>query len=118
MNAHDIAFAVLAVVLAALLVGCGNEALRINASIARVMLEVQATSGPIIRELRVDAGVAAGREVHSSGGDEARAQRAATSTARRWQCAIDGHRIYSSAVGAYIDALVIWQAGDDFELTD
>ena len=118
MSVHGFVLFVLALVLAALFVGCGNEALRVNASVARVMLEVQSTSGPVIRELRVDAGIAAGRRVHANGGTIEAAQRAAVSTAQRWQCAIDGHRLYSSAVGAYIDALVLWQASDDFELAD
>lgn len=106
------------VVLSVLFVGCGNEALKANVSIASAMLEVQSASGPVIRAARVEAGVSAGRDVHDSGGDEASAQLAASSAARRWQCAIDGHRIYASAVGAYIDTLALWAAGLDFELTD
>jgi len=118
MSAHDWLLVALAITLPILLVGCGNEALRANATVARAMLEIQAESGPIVRELRVSASVNAAREVHDSGGDEATAQAAATETSRRWQCAIDGHRIYALAVGSYIDALALWLSGEDFELLD
>jgi hypothetical protein len=118
VNAHDFALLVAFVLVAILAVGCGNEALRINAGVARAMLEVQAESGPVIRELRVSAGVEAGREAHARGEPEATAQAAASSAAARWSCAIDGHRLYSLAVGAYIDTLALWVAGRDFELVD
>lgn len=108
----------LALVFSIWCVGCGNAALQTNATVARAMLEVQAESGPLVRELRIDAATAAAREVHATGGNEAAAQAAATSAASRWQCAIDTHRIYSTAVGSYIDTLVLWQAGRDFELSD
>lgn len=108
----------LLVVLVVFAVGCGNEALRVNASIARAMIEAQATSGPIVRQARVDASADAARVVHDSGGDEATALAAAQSTAERWRCAIDGHRFFALAVGAYVDALVVWQAGGDFGIFD
>lgn len=119
MSDHTLLVAtVFAIVLAAFASGCGNEALRINTSIARAMLEVQAESGPLIRELRVAAGVSAGHSAHARGEPEAVAQIAARAAASRWQCAIDGHRLYSIAVGTYIDTLALWGAGEDFELTD
>ena len=118
MVASDIASIVLAVCVAFLVAGCGNEALRVNATVARAMLEVQAESGPVIRELRVNAGVEAGREAHDRGAPEAEAQAAATAAASAWQCAIDGHGIYASAVGAYIDALALWANGVELELAD
>ena len=113
-----IAWLVAFVVLSFAFVGCGSNALKMNANVARVMLEVQAESGPVIRELRVDASVESARQVHESGGDEEAARAAATRTANRWQCAIDSHRIYQSAVGAYIDSLALWYVGDDFNWTD
>ncbi len=118
MNAHD--FGIFAVIVAALIfvAGCGNAALQVNATVARAMLEVQAESGPVVRQLRIDASVGAARAVHDSGGDEAAAQAAAAATATRWRCVIDTHRIYSGAVGAYIDTLALWLAGLDFELAD
>jgi len=108
----------LAFVLVALAAGCGNSALKMNAGIARAMLEVQATSGPLIRELRVEAGVDAGRRAHDRGEPVEEAQAAARAAAGRWQCAIDGHRLFSLAVGTYIDALVIAQANDAFKFED
>jgi len=118
MVASDIASIVLAVCVAFLVAGCGNEALRINATIARAMLEIQSSSGPMIRELRVNAGVEAGREAHDRGDSEAAAQASAAAAADAWQCAIDGHGIYASAVGAYIDALALWSNGVELELAD
>jgi len=103
---------------AALVVGCGNEALRVNATVARAMLEVQSQSSPIIRDARVAAAVESARAVHDSGGEEAVALEAAQATAERWQCAVDGHRSFAGAVGAYVDALVLWNSGADFALTD
>lgn len=105
-------------VLGATVTGCGNQALQANQEVARMMLEVQSTSGPVIRQLRIDASIAAGREVQESGGQESAAQVAASETAQRWQCALDGHGIYATAVSAYIDTLTLWQGGQDFELLD
>ena len=118
MTAYDFALCAVLVLFAVLAIGCGNEALRINAGVARAMLEVQSSSGPVIRELRVSAGITAGREAHARGEPEAVAQSAARTAAAAWACAIDGHRFYSSAVGAYIDTLALWLAGRDFELAD
>ena len=118
MTSHETLLMICAIVLAALFVGCGNQAWRVNASVARAMLEVQAESGPVIRELRVQAGVNAGREVHDRGGPEIEAQAAAVDAADRWDCAIEEHRIYSSMVGAYIDALALRVNDSDFELMD
>lgn len=106
------------VCLALLATGCGNEALRMNAELGRGMLEAQSTSGPIIRQLRIDASVAAGRAAHDRGAPESTAQAAAQAEAQRWQCALDGHGIYASAVSAYIGTLALWNAGQDFGLTD
>jgi hypothetical protein len=111
--------AVLALLVSAVFVaGCGNEALRINAEVARGMLELQAESGPRIRELRIAAGVSAGREAMEAGLQQDRAQAAARAAAEQWQCAIDGHSIYAEAVGSYIDTLTLWQAGRDFDISD
>lgn len=110
-------FAILACT-AALSLGCGNQALSMNAEVARAMLEVQSSSGPVIRGLRVSAGVEAGRVAHESGATEEQAQAFALRAANRWNCAIDGHRIYSGAVGAYIDALALWNLRADFQLAD
>ena len=119
MNASEVAVcALLALTLMFSVTGCGNEALRINAEIARVMLEYQSTSGPLIREARVNAAIAAAQTVHDSGGNEQAAQAVAVSTATRWQCAIDGHGIYAAAVSAYIDTIALWNIGQDFELID
>lgn len=105
-------------VFAAIMAGCGNQALKANASVARAMLEVQVTSSPIIRDLRSEAGTKAGRAVFDAGGEEPEALTAASEELEGWQCAVDGHRIYSSAVGAYISALALWSAGERFELAD
>ncbi len=118
MNMHDLLLTVALAASAFLFVGCGSAALKTNAAIASAALEIQSVSGPVIRELRINAGVTAGDEVYSSGGTEAEAQAAAARTTARWQCAIDGHRVYSTAVGAYIDALSLWSVGRSFELTD
>lgn len=96
--------------------GCGVEALRINADIARGMLEVQSSSGPAIRRARMNAAIEAGRQAHANGLPESAAQLAAEHVADQWQCAIDGHSIYALGVGAYIDALALWQSGDGFSL--
>ena len=115
---NDLSLLVAVALLAGLSVGCGAPALQINATVARAMLEVQSASGPVIRQLRVEAGIQAGREAFDAGEPEPVAQAAARTEAARWQCAVDGHRIYSSAVGAYIDTLVLWLAGADFEIAD
>lgn len=99
------------------LAACGNTALQVNGEIARAMLEVQSSSGPVIRELRVNASIQSARDVHDSGGNEAAAQAAAENTARSWQCAIDGHGIFATAVSAYVDTLSLWNAGQDFALS-
>lgn len=118
MTLHDLTLLVALVLLSCLALGCGNEALRINAGVAGAMLEVQSASGPVIRAARVKAGVDAGRAVHTSGGSEPEAQSAARSAADEWMCAVNGHRLYSLAVGSYIDTLALWAAGRDFELAD
>lgn len=109
--------AVVAAVAALALQGCGNTALLLNAEVARGMLEIQATSGPAIRRFRVQAGITAGGEAQAHGATEQQAQRAALVAANRWQCAIDGHGIFAGAVTSYIATLALWQAGQDFELT-
>ena len=115
---HDLWLAVSFAMLAALSIGCGSQALKVNASVAHAMLEVQAASGPVIRELRKAASVRAGRQAFEAGEPEPVAQAAARNESTRWQCAIDGHRIFAGAVGSYIDTLVLWQAGADFKLAD
>ncbi len=82
------------------------------------MLEAQAQSGPEIRKLRVEAGIEAGRKVHDAGGPEKEAQAAAATAMGHWQCAINGHSVYSSLVGAYIDALALWASGEEFKVID
>lgn len=118
MTRWQVAVAAIAALVAIAIAGCGSQAVKINATIARAMLEVQAQAGPVIRDARVEAGVNAARSVHDAGGLEADAQLAATAAAARWECAIDGHRFFALAVGSYVDAIVLWQAGTDFELTD
>ena len=118
MTTTDLLWAAVVLLLAGLLFGCGNEALKINASIARSMLTVQSETGPAIRQARIDASVSAGRDVHDAGGTQDEAQRAATQATRRWQCAVDGHRMFALAVGSYIDALALWANGEAFELVD
>jgi len=118
VSAYDFVLLAAVVVLSALFVGCGAGAIRTNATIAGAMLEVQSESGPLIRGLRIDASVNAARAAQERGEPEDIAQQEAQTVAGRWSCAIDGHRIFAGAVGSYIDALVLWQAGRDFELTD
>jgi len=118
MTTNDLLLFVACVMLAGLSVGCGSQALQVNATVARAMLEVQSASGPVIRELRKDAGIRAGREAFEAGEPEPVAQAAARHETNRWQCAISGHQIYAEAVGSYIDTLVLWLAGANFELGD
>ena len=118
MTVYDLIVYTVIVLCTVMLFACGNEALRMNASVAHVMLEVQSESGPRIREQRVAAGVHAGSEVHRRGGLEAEAQVAARQAASLWDCAIDGHRLYSIAVGTYIDTLSLWASGRDFGLAE
>jgi hypothetical protein len=95
---------------------CGNEALHANANVANAMLEVKIQSSPLVRQLRRDAAVSAARAVHDSGGTEEQAQAAAAEAAQRWLCAIDTHRVYGDAVGAYIDSIALAQASGNFDL--
>ena len=96
------------------LFGCaGNEALRVNVEVARAMLEAQSASGPVIRDLRIDAALDAARAVHDAGGDESEALESARATADRWSCAIDGHRLYSGAEFQLIDVVPFVRAALD-----
>lgn len=121
MTTNDAICATLCAVALLLTVGCGNEALHINAEIARAMLETQVTTGPVIRELRIASAVNAAQAAHDAGGQESEAQAAAEHAASLWQCALDGHGIYSGAVSAYIDSLTLWAAdsesGSTFQLS-
>lgn len=109
---------ILALTFASMNVGCGANALHTNATIARAMLSVQSTTGPLIREARVADAIAAGLAVRGSGGSEEAAQAAAMERADRWECALDGHRVYSLTVGAYVDALMLWEASGDVAWLD
>lgn len=102
---------ILVALIALSVAACGNEALHINASVANAMLEVKEHSSPLVREARREAAVNSARAVHDAGGTEDEAQAAAAETARRWLCAIDTHRIFGDAVGTYIDAIALAQAG-------
>lgn len=118
MTLSDFALFVSLLLCAVLFVGCGNEALRTNAIVARSMLSIQTESSPAIREARIEAAVDAGRQAHAEGLPEDVAQQRAAEAADEWQCAIDGHRVYAGAVGAYIDAIVLVEAGADFSIAD
>lgn len=119
MQTHDMLVAALCLlVVFALGSGCGNQALQAHQEVALVMLNLQAEGGPAIRELRVNAGITAGREAQLNGSLEEEAQQLALDAANEWNCAIEGHRIYATAVSAYIEVLTLWQAGQDFGLTD
>ena len=109
---------ILVFLFAVVLAACGNAALKTNAVIARAMLEAQTETGPVIREARVEAGVEAARIAMSDGLSRAIAHREAEAATDRWECAVSGHRLYSEGVSSYIDTLVLWNAGADFELTD
>lgn len=108
----------LALLLCVLVAACEGDALRMNASIAHVMLETQAESGPVIRELRQNAMRNAAREAYERGQNEFQARDAAGIAAIQWECAVNGHRLYATAVGTYIDAIALWMAGKDFQLYD
>lgn len=116
MTASDFALIFVVSILSVFAVGCGSEALQINGEIARGMLELQAESGPLIREARVNAGVEAGRQAHANGLPLEVAQDAATSAVGAWDCAVSGHQIYAMNVGAYIDSLELARIGGDFSL--
>lgn len=118
MNASEVAVCALLALTLMFAVGCGNEALRVNAEIARAMLEIQSTSGPLIREARVNAAIASAQAVHDSGGNEQAARAAAIETASNWQCTLDGHGFYAAAVSAYIDTIALWNTGQDFQWID
>ena len=118
MTTNEVVLFAILVLALFIALGCGNQALQVNAEIARAMLEVQSTNGPMIREARVNASVTAARAVHERGGTESEAQAIATDTASHWQCALDGHGIYATAVSAYIDTITLWQTGQDFEIED
>lgn len=106
MNHNHATFMVVLLWLAVVtLAGCASNALQVNAEIARGMLELQSESGPMVRRLRIEAAVNAGRVIGTAGGSEERATEAAQAEALRWQCAIDSHSIFADAVSAYIGAL-------------
>ena len=118
MKLSDVAF-IFAFMFASLaLAGCGSSALKTNAVIARAMLTAQEESSPLIREARIEAVVETVRASHAAGEPESVARQRADEMKVDWECAIDGHRVFSHAVGAYIDALVLVNAGADFQLVD
>ncbi len=97
---------------------CGSSALKVNVGIAQVMLEAQVEAGPLIRAQRQNAMREAARAAHDRGEPQDVAELAARTVAGRWECAVNTSRIYSTAVGSYIDALSLWAAGRDFALLD
>lgn len=98
------------------LMGCGGVS-AVHAGIARGGLEASVEFEPVIREARRAALTAQADRVHSAGGTQEQAEAAVGAESVRWRCAIDGHRLFSTAVGAYIDALWLEQVGDgSFEL--
>lgn len=107
-----------AIVAVASLCGCGANALQVNAQVATAMLEVQVTAGDAVRSAREADMLASARAAFESGAPEEQATAAAQAADERWQCAVDGHRLYQSAVGAYIDAVQLWSAGRSVQLTD
>lgn len=113
---NDFAIALLTLV-ALLLVGCSGAA-DIHAGVGRGALGMQVRSEPLIRQWRRDAMTGEADRVHGAGGTREQAEAAVDAMARRWQCAIEGHRIYSSAVSAYVDAVYLEHVtGGDFELS-
>lgn len=96
----------------ALVVGCGAGMDEVHAGIAQGGLEAQVAFEPVIRTGRRDAMTAAVDRVHTAGGSREQAEVAAETESRRWQCAVDGHRLFGTAVGLYIDALWLEQVGD------
>lgn len=95
-----------------LALGCGAGVDAVHAGIAQSALAAQVAFEPIIREARRDAMTAAVDRVHTAGGTRAEAEAAAAAAARQWQCGIDGHRLYGTAVGTYVDALWLDQQGE------
>lgn len=118
MKLQDLVLVLAFLFAAVALAGCGSLALKTNAQIARAMLTVQEESGPLIRSTRVDAVVATVQASHAAGEPESVARQRADELKEDWQCAIEAHRIFSFAVGAYIDALVLVNAGADFQMVD
>lgn len=120
MNTHQekwaTRIAALAVWLVVAMGVCGCSAvLKTNARIAGAMVEIQERSESVIRRGRVEASVAAARAVRDSGGDIEAAVEAADGVRDRWSCAIDGHQVYSIAVGTYVDTLTLVSVGGEFE---
>lgn len=99
--------------------GCGASTNELAATSAEAMHVVQVETGPRIRALRRDAMVRAGTRVHDAGGSEADAHAAVDAEARRWTCAVEGHRLYSLGVGSFIDALFLATVQErNFEVRD
>ena len=103
--------------LLALLVGCGGTA-DIHAGIGRGALGLQVRAEPMIRQWRRDAMTGEADRVHGAGGTREQAEGAVAAMSRRWQCAIEGHRIFGSAVSAYVDAVYLENVtGGDFDIS-
>ncbi len=106
-------FAVLLLLtLCLMLAGCGAGVDAVHAGIARGALETQVEFEPVIREARRDAMTAAVDRVHGAGGTREQAEAAVVVVRQHWQCAVDGHRLFGTAVGTYVDALWLDQQGD------
>lgn len=100
--------AIALVIVAAMLAstaGCGAGHFDVLAPIGRGAQDLQISSEPVIRGLRRQAIEQAIRAVYEAGGDRATAELARTRTERSWQCPVNGHRTYGSAVSAFIAAL-------------
>lgn len=107
---------VILAVLALLLFGCGASLDPVHAGIATGALELQVESEPLIRGWRVEEMRAAAAEVHDRGGSREEAEHAVAARATAWQCAVDGHRLASTATGAYVDAVLLGGSGVEFSL--
>ena len=94
-----------------LALGCGAGVDAVHAGIAQGALEAQVAFEPVIRGARRDAMTGAVDRVHTAGGTREQAEAAVGVVRQHWQCAVDGHRLFGTAVGTYVDALWLEQVG-------
>lgn len=96
-------------VLAFALPGCGASWIEQHTAVAQGMQDAQILSEPTIRRMRLTAIETAVRRAHEQGATLEEAQAARAQAEREWQCVIDAHRTYGSAVSGYVEALWLAQ---------
>lgn len=106
----------LALALALTASGCGATLDPVYAGIGQGALDLAVEAEPAIRASRSAAMRAAGDRVHGAGGTLEEARAAVDAEAAAWQCAVDGHRIFSSATSAYVDGLLLAAGTGELDL--